>query len=170
MSAGGWVAVRSLLAPTEPVTEGRKQTTPHVLPRSLSKPWFSENVFPMLTKRVNEKSGTVLQEASTTSSREKSGKLEAQSSSFLLPRVSHQRTRSNSTSECLVAGPPGGGRRLLGVTCAVTCASLPLRVWNACRSGTARAGSESFLCPPLPSLPWLSTSGPAPPFAGVAAK
>lgn len=104
----------------------------------------------MLTKRVNEKSGTVLQEASTTSSREKSGKLEAQSSSFLLPRVSHQRTRSNSTSECLVAGPPGGGRRLLGVTCAVTCASLPLRVWNACRSGTARAGSESFLCPRFP--------------------
>ncbi|XP_028358000.1 pro-interleukin-16 isoform X2 [Phyllostomus discolor] len=39
-----------------------------------------------------------LKEASTTSSREKSGKLEAQSSSFLLPRVCHQRTRSNSTS------------------------------------------------------------------------
>ncbi|KAM5291447.1 pro-interleukin-16-like, partial [Glossophaga mutica] len=39
-----------------------------------------------------------LKEASTTSSREKSGKLEAQSSGFLLPRVCHQRTRSNSTS------------------------------------------------------------------------
>ncbi|XP_053514940.1 pro-interleukin-16 [Artibeus jamaicensis] len=39
-----------------------------------------------------------LKEASTTSSREKSGKLEAQSTSFLLPRVCHQRTRSNSTS------------------------------------------------------------------------
>ncbi|XP_045052472.2 pro-interleukin-16 isoform X2 [Desmodus rotundus] len=38
-------------------------------------------------------------EASTTSSREKSGKLEAQSSSFLLPRACHQRTRSNSTSD-----------------------------------------------------------------------
>ncbi|XP_054445020.1 pro-interleukin-16 [Pteronotus mesoamericanus] len=39
-----------------------------------------------------------LKEASTTSSREKPGKLEAQSSNFLLPRVCHQRTRSNSTS------------------------------------------------------------------------
>ncbi|XP_058398563.1 pro-interleukin-16 isoform X3 [Diceros bicornis minor] len=37
-------------------------------------------------------------EASTTSSREKSGKLEAHSSNFLLPRACHQRTRSNSTS------------------------------------------------------------------------
>ncbi|XP_066094450.1 pro-interleukin-16 [Saccopteryx bilineata] len=39
-----------------------------------------------------------LKEASTTSSREKSGKLEAQSSNFLLPKACHQRTRSNSTS------------------------------------------------------------------------
>ncbi|XP_039714197.1 pro-interleukin-16 isoform X2 [Pteropus medius] len=37
-------------------------------------------------------------EASTTSSREKSGKLEAQSSTFLFPKACHQRTRSNSTS------------------------------------------------------------------------
>ncbi|KAM5206629.1 pro-interleukin-16 isoform 4-T5 [Hipposideros larvatus] len=37
-------------------------------------------------------------EASTTSSREKPGKLEAQSSNFLLPKACHQRTRSNSTS------------------------------------------------------------------------
>lgn len=37
-------------------------------------------------------------EASTTSSREQSGKLEAQSSNFLLPKACHQRTRSNSTS------------------------------------------------------------------------
>ncbi|XP_023375807.1 pro-interleukin-16-like [Pteropus vampyrus] len=42
--------------------------------------------------------GIVLQEASTTSSREKSGKLEAQSSTFLFPKACHQRTRSNSTS------------------------------------------------------------------------
>nr|KAF6399239.1 interleukin 16 [Molossus molossus] len=39
-----------------------------------------------------------LKEAPTTSSREKSGKPEAQSSSFLLPKACHQRTRSNSTS------------------------------------------------------------------------
>ncbi|KAM8780212.1 pro-interleukin-16 isoform 1-T1 [Rhynchonycteris naso] len=39
-----------------------------------------------------------LKEASTTSSREKSGKLEGQSSNFLLPKACHQRTRSNSTS------------------------------------------------------------------------
>ncbi|XP_023375836.1 pro-interleukin-16-like isoform X2 [Pteropus vampyrus] len=38
-------------------------------------------------------------EASTTSSREKSGKLEAQSSTFLFPKACHQRTRSNSTSK-----------------------------------------------------------------------
>ncbi|XP_032956140.1 pro-interleukin-16 isoform X3 [Rhinolophus ferrumequinum] len=37
-------------------------------------------------------------EASTTSSRENSRKLEAQSSNFLLPKACHQRTRSNSTS------------------------------------------------------------------------
>ncbi|KAB1257155.1 Pro-interleukin-16 [Camelus dromedarius] len=41
---------------------------------------------------------TVLQETSTTSSREKSGKLDAPSSNFLLPKACHQRTRSNSTS------------------------------------------------------------------------
>ncbi|XP_045669039.1 pro-interleukin-16 isoform X1 [Ursus americanus] len=39
-----------------------------------------------------------MKEASTTSSREKSGKVEAQSSTFLLPKACHQRTRSNSTS------------------------------------------------------------------------
>ncbi|XP_069322643.1 pro-interleukin-16 isoform X2 [Eulemur rufifrons] len=37
-------------------------------------------------------------ESSTTSSREKSGKLEAPSSTFLFPKACHQRTRSNSTS------------------------------------------------------------------------
>nr|KAF6410693.1 hypothetical protein HJG63_009150 [Rousettus aegyptiacus] len=37
-------------------------------------------------------------EASTTFSREKFGKLEAQSSTFLFPKACHQRTRSNSTS------------------------------------------------------------------------
>ncbi|XP_034880153.1 pro-interleukin-16 isoform X2 [Mirounga leonina] len=39
-----------------------------------------------------------MKEASTTSSREKSGKVEVQSSTFLLPKACHQRTRSNSTS------------------------------------------------------------------------
>ncbi|XP_050009889.1 pro-interleukin-16 isoform X1 [Alexandromys fortis] len=39
-----------------------------------------------------------MKEPSTTSSREKTGKSEAQSSSFLFPKVCHQRTRSNSTS------------------------------------------------------------------------
>uniref|UniRef100_A0A8C3WS06 Pro-interleukin-16 n=1 Tax=Catagonus wagneri TaxID=51154 RepID=A0A8C3WS06_9CETA len=39
-----------------------------------------------------------VKEASTTSSREKSGKLDAQSSNFLFPKACHQRTRSNSTS------------------------------------------------------------------------
>nr|XP_025748949.1 pro-interleukin-16 isoform X2 [Callorhinus ursinus] len=39
-----------------------------------------------------------VKEASTTSSRERSGKVEVQSSTFLLPKACHQRTRSNSTS------------------------------------------------------------------------
>ncbi|KAM9183548.1 pro-interleukin-16 isoform 2-T2 [Dugong dugon] len=39
-----------------------------------------------------------MKESSTTSSQEKSGKLEAQSNNFLLPKACHQRTRSNSTS------------------------------------------------------------------------
>ncbi|XP_006870979.1 PREDICTED: pro-interleukin-16 isoform X2 [Chrysochloris asiatica] len=39
-----------------------------------------------------------MKESSTTSSQEKSGKLEAQSSTFLFPKACHQRTRSNSTS------------------------------------------------------------------------
>ncbi|XP_036699163.1 pro-interleukin-16 isoform X4 [Balaenoptera musculus] len=39
-----------------------------------------------------------MKEASTPSSREKSGKLDAQSSNFLFPKACHQRTRSNSTS------------------------------------------------------------------------
>ncbi|XP_027945213.1 pro-interleukin-16 isoform X1 [Eumetopias jubatus] len=39
-----------------------------------------------------------MKEASTTSSRERSGKVEVQSSTFLLPKACHQRTRSNSTS------------------------------------------------------------------------
>ncbi|XP_021087347.2 pro-interleukin-16 isoform X2 [Mesocricetus auratus] len=39
-----------------------------------------------------------MKEPSTTSSREKTGKPEAQSSNFLFPKVCHQRTRSNSTS------------------------------------------------------------------------
>ncbi|XP_029412125.1 pro-interleukin-16 isoform X2 [Nannospalax galili] len=39
-----------------------------------------------------------MKESSTASSKEKPGKLEAQSSSFLFPKVCHQRTRSNSTS------------------------------------------------------------------------
>nr|XP_006208866.3 pro-interleukin-16 isoform X2 [Vicugna pacos] len=39
-----------------------------------------------------------MKETSTTSSREKSGKLDAPSSNFLLPKACHQRTRSNSTS------------------------------------------------------------------------
>ncbi|XP_057576879.1 pro-interleukin-16 isoform X2 [Hippopotamus amphibius kiboko] len=39
-----------------------------------------------------------MKEASTTSSREKSGKLDVQSSNFLFPKACHQRTRSNSTS------------------------------------------------------------------------
>lgn len=37
-------------------------------------------------------------ETSTTSSREKSGKLDPQSNNFLFPKACHQRTRSNSTS------------------------------------------------------------------------
>ncbi|XP_004447759.2 pro-interleukin-16 [Dasypus novemcinctus] len=39
-----------------------------------------------------------MKETSTTSSREKPGKPEAQSHNFLLPKACHQRTRSNSTS------------------------------------------------------------------------
>nr|XP_020039785.1 pro-interleukin-16 [Castor canadensis] len=39
-----------------------------------------------------------MKDSSTTSSREKPGKLEAQSSNFLFPKACHQRTRSNSTS------------------------------------------------------------------------
>ncbi|XP_058915123.1 pro-interleukin-16 isoform X1 [Kogia breviceps] len=39
-----------------------------------------------------------MKEASTPSSGEKSGKLDAQSSNFLFPKACHQRTRSNSTS------------------------------------------------------------------------
>nr|XP_020144681.1 pro-interleukin-16 isoform X3 [Microcebus murinus] len=39
-----------------------------------------------------------MKESSTTSSREKSGKLEAPGSTFLFPKACHQRTRSNSTS------------------------------------------------------------------------
>ncbi|KAM6201724.1 pro-interleukin-16 isoform 2-T2 [Rhynchocyon petersi] len=39
-----------------------------------------------------------MKESSTTSSQEKSGKLEGQSSNFLFPKACHQRTRSNSTS------------------------------------------------------------------------
>uniref|UniRef100_A0A8D2BB21 PDZ domain-containing protein n=1 Tax=Sciurus vulgaris TaxID=55149 RepID=A0A8D2BB21_SCIVU len=39
-----------------------------------------------------------MKESSTTSSREKPGKVEAQSSNFLFPKACHQRTRSNSTS------------------------------------------------------------------------
>ncbi|XP_038968203.1 pro-interleukin-16 isoform X7 [Rattus norvegicus] len=39
-----------------------------------------------------------LKESSTTSSKEKAGKSEAQSSNFLFPKACHQRTRSNSTS------------------------------------------------------------------------
>ncbi|XP_021068063.1 pro-interleukin-16 isoform X2 [Mus pahari] len=39
-----------------------------------------------------------MKESSTTSSKEKTGKPEAQSSSFLFPKACHQRTRSNSTS------------------------------------------------------------------------
>ncbi|KAL1774329.1 pro-interleukin-16 isoform X2 [Sigmodon hispidus] len=39
-----------------------------------------------------------MKEPSTTSSREKTGKPEAQSSNFLFPKACHQRTRSNSTS------------------------------------------------------------------------
>ncbi|XP_034795170.3 pro-interleukin-16 isoform X4 [Pan paniscus] len=39
-----------------------------------------------------------VQESSTASSREKPGKLEAQSSNFLFPKACHQRARSNSTS------------------------------------------------------------------------
>ncbi|XP_021510428.1 pro-interleukin-16 isoform X3 [Meriones unguiculatus] len=39
-----------------------------------------------------------MKETSTTSSKEKTGKPEAQSSSFLFPKACHQRTRSNSTS------------------------------------------------------------------------
>lgn len=39
-----------------------------------------------------------MKESSSTSSKEKSGKPEAQSSSFLFPKACHQRTRSNSTS------------------------------------------------------------------------
>ncbi|XP_038517421.1 pro-interleukin-16 isoform X1 [Canis lupus familiaris] len=39
-----------------------------------------------------------MKEAATTSSREKSGKADTQSSHFLLPKARHQRTRSNSTS------------------------------------------------------------------------
>uniref|UniRef100_A0A8D0XCH7 Pro-interleukin-16 n=2 Tax=Sus scrofa TaxID=9823 RepID=A0A8D0XCH7_PIG len=39
-----------------------------------------------------------MKEASSTSSREKSGKLDAQGSNFLFPKACHQRTRSNSTS------------------------------------------------------------------------
>lgn len=44
----------------------------------------------------------VLQEASSTSSREKSGKLDAQGSNFLFPKACHQRTRSNSTSKYVI--------------------------------------------------------------------
>ncbi|XP_011758820.2 pro-interleukin-16 isoform X3 [Macaca nemestrina] len=39
-----------------------------------------------------------MKESSTASSREKPGKLEAQSSNFLFPKACHQRARSNSTS------------------------------------------------------------------------
>uniref|UniRef100_A0A8C5LGY8 Pro-interleukin-16 n=1 Tax=Jaculus jaculus TaxID=51337 RepID=A0A8C5LGY8_JACJA len=39
-----------------------------------------------------------MKESSTISSKEKPGKLEAQSSNFLFPKACHQRTRSNSTS------------------------------------------------------------------------
>ncbi|XP_075414182.1 pro-interleukin-16 isoform X2 [Tenrec ecaudatus] len=39
-----------------------------------------------------------LKESSTTSSQDKSGKVEAQSSNFQFPKACHQRTRSNSTS------------------------------------------------------------------------
>ncbi|KAM5178664.1 pro-interleukin-16 isoform 1-T1 [Callospermophilus lateralis] len=39
-----------------------------------------------------------MKESSTTSSKEKPGKVEAQSSNFLFPKACHQRTRSNSTS------------------------------------------------------------------------
>ncbi|XP_055411732.1 pro-interleukin-16 isoform X3 [Bubalus kerabau] len=39
-----------------------------------------------------------MKETSTTSSREKSGKLDPQSNNFLFPKACHQRTRSNSTS------------------------------------------------------------------------
>lgn len=53
--------------------------------------------------------GIVLQEASTTFSREKFGKLEAQSSTFLFPKACHQRTRSNSTSKWLSILSSGSG-------------------------------------------------------------
>lgn len=71
---------------------------------------------------LNKKTAIVLQESSTASSREKPGKLEAQSSNFLFPKACHQRARSNSTSKCLpntssgtgfscswIAGISGGG-------------------------------------------------------------
>ncbi|GAB1292293.1 Pro-interleukin-16 [Apodemus speciosus] len=47
---------------------------------------------------VVDKGNEHQKESSTTSSKEKTGKPEAQSSSFLFPRACHQRTRSNSTS------------------------------------------------------------------------
>lgn len=53
----------------------------------------------------------VLQEASTPSSREKCGKLDAQSSNFLFPKACHQRTRSNSTSKCVIEPSLGAGLR-----------------------------------------------------------
>ena len=51
----------------------------------------------------------VLQETSTTSSREKSGKLDPQSNNFLFPKACHQRTRSNSTSKCHLNHPQQQG-------------------------------------------------------------